>query len=396
MASIRLRGITWSHRRAIDPLLATLSSFRSGHPDIDVDWSSRSLHGFEFAPIDELARSFDLVVLDHPFVGHIAATGCLEALDPLFTDELRSSFVGPSLESYVYGGRTWAMPIDAACQVAAVRPDLLGALDRDVPRTWEAMFALGSDARRRGQWLAIGLKGVHGLMTLFTLCANLGRPCGVTTDEPLFDEEAARAALDGLRRLLSYCPPDVLDWNSIALHDQMVGRDDLVYCPAVYCYATYAEADMRRPLRFYDLPGLTMATASGSTIGGTGVGLSAWSRHADAARTYIRYLAQGGTQMSFAEHHGQPARREVWSDPAIDARFGSTYSSTRYTTESAWIRPRYPGYLSLQYYGGELVERHLRGQISASFLLQELERLHRTPTDLGGHKGLHSGWKTQR
>ena len=388
MLPITLRGITWSHRRAIDPLLATLSAFRTGYPDIDVNWSSRPLHGFEFTPIEELARTFDLVVLDHPFVGHIAATRCLEPLDALFTDELRSSFVGSSLESYVYDGRTWAMPIDAACQVGAARPDLVGALDHDVPRTWEAMFALGSGARRRGQWLAIGLKGVHSLMTLFTLCANLGRPCGVTADRPLLDTEAARAALDALRQLLSYCPPDVLEWNSIALHDQMVERDDLVYCPAVYCYATYAESDMRRPLRFHDLPGLATATVSGSTIGGTGVGLSAYSNYPDAARTYIQHLAKSGTQMLFAENHGQPAQRAVWTDPAIDARFGASYSSTLNTMEAAWIRPRYPGYLSLQFHGGELVERHLRGQFSESFLLQELERLHRASRDLGRHNGL--------
>ncbi len=42
------------------------------------------------------------------------------------------------------------------------------------------MFDLGSVARRHGQWLAIGLKGVHSLMTFFTLCANLGTPCGMT------------------------------------------------------------------------------------------------------------------------------------------------------------------------------------------------------------------------
>lgn len=378
MPPITLRGITWNHRRAIDPLIATLAAFRTKHFEIDIDWSSRPLHGFEFTPIADLATTFDLIVLDHPFAGHIAATGCLEPLDALFTDELRSSFVGPSLESYMYDERTWAMPIDAACQVAVARSDLLGALDHEVPRTWEAMFALGKGARRRGQWLAIGLKGVHALMTLFTLCANLGRPCSVTTDRPLLDTEAARAALDALRRLLSYCPPDVLDWNSIALHDHMVERDDLVYCPAVYCYATYAESDVRRPLRFHDLPGLVTATASGSTIGGTGLGISASSSHREAARTYVQYLAQSATQRAFAEHHGQPARREVWDDPVIDARFGATYSGTLRTIESAWIRPRYPGYLSLQFQGGDLVERHLRGQISESFLFERLEKLHAT------------------
>ena len=48
-----------------------------------------------------------------------------------------------------------------------------------------------------------------------------------------------------------------------------MARDDLVSCPAVCCYATYAERDQRKPLRFHDLPG--PRGHGGSTIGGTGL-----------------------------------------------------------------------------------------------------------------------------
>src|SRR6185312_12687614 len=123
--------------------------------------------------------------------------------------------------------------------------------------------------------LAIGLKGVHSLMTFFTLCANQGRPCGVEPVRPFVEREAALNALAAMRRLLSYCPPQALDWNSIALHEAMATRDDLVYCPAVYCYATYAEPDNQRPLAFANLPGLARPSPRGSTIGGTGLGVSA-------------------------------------------------------------------------------------------------------------------------
>jgi multiple sugar transport system substrate-binding protein len=377
MARITLRGITWGHRRAIDPLLATLPAFNRQHPDIGVDWSSRSLHGFEFTAVEELARNFDLIILDHPFAGDIVERRCLRPLDDLLGAMPPGTFVGRSLETYRYANQYWALPVDAACQVAVARPDLLDRLDRSVPRDWAEMGALGQRARERGLRLAIGLKGVHGLMTFFTLCANLGRPCGEMPDGPFVDPPTGRAALAAMGQLLSFCPPEALDWNSIELHEAMVARDDLVYCPAVYCYATYAEADIRKPLRFFDLPGLAGRSPAGSTIGGTGIGLSAHCAEPAAALAYIGYLGTSATQKAFAAHHGQPAHVEAWEDRDIDTRFGGCFSATRATMEAAWLRPRYAGYLTFQAKGGELVEDHLRAGLSADGLLARLGDLHR-------------------
>jgi multiple sugar transport system substrate-binding protein len=377
MTTIALRGMTWQHRRAIDPLIETYPIFQQLRPDICVEWESRPLHGFEFTPVEELARKYDLIILDHPFAGDIASKGYLQPVDGLVDPLLESAFVGPSLASYRYGGNLWALPVDAACQVGAVRPDLLARLDRPYPRTWDELLVLGVAARRIGCYLAIGLRGVHSLMTLFTLCANLGRPCGTDPIVPLLDRDTARQALAAMRSLLAYCPPRALDWNSIDLHDAMVARDDLVCCPAVYCYATYAEVDVRRPLRFFDLPGLAGPTPRGSTLGGAGIGLSAHSVHPEAAKTYLLFLMEPATQRAFAAHHGQPARIDAWEAPAIDARYGGCYSTTRATIDAAWIRPRYAGYLEFQAEGGTLVERHLRGELAESALLERLELLHR-------------------
>ncbi len=373
MARLTLRGMTWGHRRAIDPLVETMPAFQSRHPGVDVEWSARPLHGFEFTAVDVLAKDYDLIVLDHPFSGLIVETGCLLPLDGILPAG-EDPFVGPSRSSYKMAGSLWAMPIDAACQVAVSRPDLMQALHRETPANWREMIALGEHARRNSLWLAMGLSGVHSLMTFFTLMANLGAPCATKRNEKFLDRHAAREALAHLRDLLSLCPPDVLDWNSIRLHDEMVARDDLVYCPAVYCYATYAEADQRRPLRFHDLPGPN--GASGSTIGGTGLGISASSQHPEAALAYVRFAAEASTQRAFAAHHGQPARRDMWQDAEINARFGGCYRDTLKTIDGSWIRPRYNGYLAFQERAGELVEAHLRGLISEDALLDELLRLH--------------------
>ena len=90
---------------------------------------------------------------------------------------------------------------------------------------------------------------------------------------------------------------------------------------------------------------------------------------------YVRYIAEIATQKNFAAHHGQPARLEAWLDPAIDDRFGGCYSSTLKTMQSAWIRPRYSGYLAFQASAGQLIERHLRGALQEPELLDELLRL---------------------
>jgi multiple sugar transport system substrate-binding protein len=373
MAPVRLRGMTWDHRRAIDPLLAAQAMFAEQHPGVEIEWSSRPLHGFEFTPVAELARAYDMIILDHPFCGDIEASKCLLSLDEVIADLPRPAFVGPSLETYVYAGSTWALPVDAACQVAVSRPDLMAKLDATAPADWAALVDLGRRAGRRGLKLAIGLRGVHSLMTFFTLCANLGTPCATSPGQPLADPTTARLALEHLRELVALCPTDALDWNSIALYDAMGTRDDLLFCPAVYCYATYAEADQRRPLRFHDFPG--PRGCRGSTIGGTGLGISAHCRHPEAALAYARFAATAATQAAFAINHGQPARLECWKDPAIDARFGGCYGNTLKTMEGCWIRPRFTGYLGFQAKAGDLIEQHLRGMIAETDLLDRLQTL---------------------
>lgn len=55
MGGTELRGMTWQHSRAIDPLLGTPDGFRAPHPGIGVAWDARPLAGFEFTPVAQLA-----------------------------------------------------------------------------------------------------------------------------------------------------------------------------------------------------------------------------------------------------------------------------------------------------------------------------------------------------
>ena len=128
---IILKGMTWSDPRGYDPVVAAAEVFREAHPYVQIIWDKRSLQGFESTPVDELAAEYDLMVIDHPHVGAIVEEGCLSAFDDYLPRDvllkLEAETVGKSFQSYAYAGHQWALPIDAAAQVQAIRPDLIDA-----------------------------------------------------------------------------------------------------------------------------------------------------------------------------------------------------------------------------------------------------------------------------
>ena len=78
------------------------------HPDIRIDWEARSLQGFADHPIRNLAEEFDLLVLDHPFMGTVAKGGYLVPLDNHISSEVLST----------YGTKVWALHTKAISTTA--------------------------------------------------------------------------------------------------------------------------------------------------------------------------------------------------------------------------------------------------------------------------------------
>ncbi|HYF12465.1 MAG TPA: carbohydrate ABC transporter substrate-binding protein, partial [Actinomycetota bacterium] len=74
---IELRGTTWDHPRGLGGVSAVAEAYGRAHPDIRVSWEVRSLQAFADHPVERLAETYDLIVLDHPSVGEAATAGCL-------------------------------------------------------------------------------------------------------------------------------------------------------------------------------------------------------------------------------------------------------------------------------------------------------------------------------
>lgn len=373
MAEVVLRGVTWDHPRGIDPMIATSVAFRQLHPDVSLLWETRSLQAFADQPLSALAQDFDLLVIDHPHVGEAARTGSLVALDGLREVELAEiarGSVGRSFESYRFGNRQWALPIDAATPVACRRPD---KLERP-PQLWRDVLMLARDGQ-----VALALKPINALMVFFGMARNLGYP--VAEDEQaLLDNEGARHVLELMREIVELIDPRCLELDPIGVLEWMSGDANAPsFSPFGYGYTNYARAGFR-PFRlsFSDAPGLTSADPAGTVLGGTGIAVSATSPNRDRAIDFAYFVAGSRCQRAYyTPNGGQPAHADAWEDPACNAATGDFFTRTRRTHELAWLRPRYDGYLSFQDQGGRLVHNCLAGSADIASTIDALANAYR-------------------
>ena len=87
MEKIILKGITWGHSRGITPLLAFSQRFSELNPSIEIQWTKRSLQEFADFPLEKLTQQYDLLIIDHPWVGCAAATESVLALEQYISQE---------------------------------------------------------------------------------------------------------------------------------------------------------------------------------------------------------------------------------------------------------------------------------------------------------------------
>ena len=66
---IHLQGMAFDHPRGFAPMRATSEKFQVSNPDLRISWDARSLKDFEDYPIEKLAEKYDLIMMDHPFIG---------------------------------------------------------------------------------------------------------------------------------------------------------------------------------------------------------------------------------------------------------------------------------------------------------------------------------------
>lgn len=330
-----LRGMTWDHPRGYACLEAASQRYLAETGNA-ISWDRRSLQAFADASIEDLAKTYDLIVLDHPHVGLIAETQCLLPLEPPVGD----GSLGGSLESYIWKGELWAYPVDAACQVAVSRPDMQPV---QLPH-WEAVF----EAKPQDFRMATPLLPVDAFDLLLTLVAGKGEEKLPFSETQFTSKANGVMALKVLKSLYRLGPPEAVGWNPIDVLEAMSTTDEFAYSPALFGYINYAREQFRpHKLEYVDLPSFADTGLKRGILGGAGIGVSARRGNAETARQFAAWVASEPVQSGiYIENEGQPANPATWNRLADDPRYSGFLKGARRTIDAAWTRPRDIWFLS--------------------------------------------------
>ena len=356
---IILKGITWGHSRGITPLLAFSQRYNELNKNVEIQWHKRTLQEFADFPIEKLTETYDLLIVDHPWVGCAAATKCVLPLEQYISKEYlqnqEDNSVGYSHLSYNYNGSQWALAIDAATPVASYRKDLFEQNNRSLPQTWEDVIALAEEGK-----VAVPAIPIDLLMNFYTFCVANGNP-PFANQEEVIDKATGLKALESMKALWSKIPKWMFDYNPIAVAELLSTSDEFWYCPLAYGYTNYSRTGYAKHLLHYTNVVSLNGEALKTTLGGTGISVSAGSNYKKEAVAFAEAVVSENVQTYFyTDNGGQPGHRKAWTNEHANAITSNFFANTLFTLDNAYIRPRYNGYLHFQDHAGDPIQQYLR------------------------------------
>ena len=255
-------------------MLAASQRYEELHPGVEIKWKKRTLQEFADFPIEKLTEEYDLLIIDHPWVGCAAATKCVlplnEYLSKEYLEDQLNNSVGYSHPSYIYKNQ-WALAIDAATPAASYRKDLFEKNKIALPQTWKDVLELAKAGK-----VAVPAIPIDLLMNFYTFCIAHGKEPFQNLDE-VIDVQTGIQAIETMKELYSMVDKKMFNCNPIAVAEMMSTTDDYWYCPFAYCYSNYSRKGYAKNLLHYTDVVSFNGNKFRTTIGGTGLAVSAFS-----------------------------------------------------------------------------------------------------------------------
>lgn len=376
-----LKGMTWGHSRGILPLQACSQRIKELYPDVEIRWKQRTLQEFADYPIEKLTEHYDLLIIDHPWVGCAADIKCVLPLDQYLSEDFMQNQqdhqVGGSHDSYNYSGHQWALAIDAATPVASYRADLFKKHDQSLPTTWKEVLQLAKKGTVAAPAIPIDL-----LMNFYMFSQMHGEKPFAGSDKVVSDD-IGQLALETMKEFYSQLDKELFTANPIKVAELMSSTNRFWYCPFAYGYSNYSRAGYAQyPLRYTNIVKYNEVPMR-STLGGTGLAISSFSSYKEQAVRFAELLASENYQRTeYVMHGGQPGHRKAWIDPRNNKLTDNFFQNTIATLDNAYLRPRYHGYLDFQDQAGDYVQNYLMGKLSKLSALEKINTSYRNSKQL--------------
>ncbi len=358
---IRLRGLTWSHRRGLNPLVAAAAAYGRSHRGVTVDWEAMPWDSFREATYAELSigRPRDLYVVDHPWVPDLASRGFLiemdDSLSPSLWRDIEHDVDHASVRSYRWAESTYALPIDASCLVLPYRVDLCEG--EAPPATWPELLRWAKDLHRPPSRHAFTVPWGNPTLALTAMLGAI-RP-DFLRETPEFRDDEAQLALEALSEVWRMSLP-VEQLKGRRPYELLLSEDVAVAALGVFAYVTYLTADPER-LAFAPMPRWRADGPRTSMLGGAGLAVSAQGPNRTIALDVAAFaMSQGFQASAYIEAGGQPGRRSSWSvGNAPERSFGEHLAAC---LDGCYTRPLRPGWMVFEEGASRPLLDYLKGR----------------------------------
>ncbi|MFE5482177.1 ABC transporter substrate-binding protein [Streptomyces sp. NPDC056527] len=129
-----------------------VDAFNASHKNIQVKFEEiPSGNAGGYAKISNAVKAGnapDLVSIEYPSLPEFVSSGALQDIGGEFTEADRGKLLPQAVELTTLGGKTWAVPFDAAPQAFFYRKDLFAKYKVEVPTTWDAFKVAAEKVKR--------------------------------------------------------------------------------------------------------------------------------------------------------------------------------------------------------------------------------------------------------
>ncbi|MFI5897441.1 ABC transporter substrate-binding protein [Actinoplanes sp. NPDC051513] len=294
--------------------------------------------------------SMDILGMDVTWTQEFASANWIREFTGADKSEVENGTLEGPLASAEYEGKLYAAPNNTNVQLLWYRKDLVP----NPPQTWDEMIQMALQLKQQGkphQVLTMGAQ-YEGLVVLYnSLVASAG---GHVVSDDGKSAVMDAGALKGLEVLKKFATagvtspsfPNAIEDDARHAFQNGEGAFELNW-PYVWASMQSETPDLAKNVAWAPYPAIDAGTPVHTTIGGSNMAVSSYSKHPGQAFEAIRCLRGPESQKTLAVKAGQaPSIESVYSDPEMGKAYPMKATLLEELKTSA-PRPRTPAYQNL-------------------------------------------------
>lgn len=312
---------------------------------------------------------YDLVNMDVIWISKFAAAGWLMDLTDEVTEAELAAFSPADVEGSKYAGRLYRLPVRSDAGMLYYRKDLLDAAGFDPPQTFEDIERISQalQAQKAVRWGYLWQgKQYEGAAAMFVevLKGFGGFWVNPDTLEVGLDRPEALQAVEFLKGTIAQgiSPPGVTtyveeDTRRIFQNGEAAFMRNWPYA---WPLMNAENSPVRGKIEIMPMVRSQSGQASGSCLGGWGLGIAKTSKHQQEALEAIRFITSPAIQKQFILEAGYvPSRRELFTNADVVARYDH-YPELLKVVDTAVLRPPIAQYAQ----ASDILQRYLSAALT--------------------------------